>query len=170
PFTGQIEIRGDVVGPARQVAFQRQHAFQALPFAHHLLRFFRIRPEIGIRRLLFDFGKLLAQLTGVKDTPGGREPWSLKKCIAVPVHPTLLLTRLILIPLKARDWEAQTAPAARLLKLSHKDMRTNRHAGCRTWYSKPAHTAQSARFAACAEPVPPLFPPDRSPPSVQYWS
>jgi hypothetical protein len=46
--------------------------------------------QIGIRRLLFYFGKLLAQLTDVKDTPGGREPWSLKKYIAVPVHPTFL--------------------------------------------------------------------------------
>jgi hypothetical protein len=55
-----------------------------------LLRFFRIRPQIRIGRLLFDFGELLAQFAGVKDTPAGREPWSLKKCIAVAVHPTFL--------------------------------------------------------------------------------
>jgi hypothetical protein len=53
-----------------------------------LLRFFRIRPQIGIGRLLFYFGELLAQFTGVKDTPAGREPWSLEMCIVVPVHPT----------------------------------------------------------------------------------
>src|ERR1700686_5462599 len=87
-FAGQIEIGGDVVSSARQVAFERQQAFQPLPLAHYLLRFFRIRPQIGIRRLLFDFGKLLAQFTRVKDTPAGRGPWSSKKCIAVPVHPT----------------------------------------------------------------------------------
>jgi hypothetical protein len=45
--------------------------------------------------LLFYFGELLAQLTGVKDTPAGREPWSLEKCIAVPVHPTFLTSRVI---------------------------------------------------------------------------
>jgi hypothetical protein len=60
-----------------------------------LLRFFRIRPQIGIRRLLFYFGELLAQLAGVKDTPAGREPWSLMKCIAVPVHPTYSVSLLI---------------------------------------------------------------------------
>jgi hypothetical protein len=38
--------------------------------------------------LLFYFGELLAQLARVKDTPAGHEPWSLKMCIAVPVHPT----------------------------------------------------------------------------------
>jgi hypothetical protein len=37
---------------------------------------------------------LLAQLAGVKDTPAGREPWSSKKCIAVPVHPTFVSTRI----------------------------------------------------------------------------
>ena len=95
-FTCQIKIGGNVVGPPRQVAFQRQHALQALPFAHDLLRFFRIRPQIGIRRLLFYFGKLLAQLTGVKDTPAGREPWSLRKYIAVRVHPTCLITQPVL--------------------------------------------------------------------------
>jgi hypothetical protein len=52
------------------------------------MRFFRIRPQIRIRRLLLYFGKLLAQLVAVKDTPAGREPWSLKKCIAVLIHPT----------------------------------------------------------------------------------
>jgi hypothetical protein len=44
--------------------------------------------------LLFYFGELLAQLTGVKDTPAGREPWSLETYIAVPVHPTFLITQL----------------------------------------------------------------------------
>jgi hypothetical protein len=53
-----------------------------------LLRFFRIRPQIRVRRLLFYLDELLAQRAGVKDTPAGREPWSLEKCIAVPVHPT----------------------------------------------------------------------------------
>ena len=43
---------------------------------------------IRIRRLLLYFGKLLAQLVAVKDTPAGREPWSLKKCIAALIHPT----------------------------------------------------------------------------------
>ena len=66
----------DVIGAADKIAFQRQHCFQPLALAHHLLRFFRIRPQIRIRRLLFDFGKLLAQLTRVKDTPAGRVPWS----------------------------------------------------------------------------------------------
>jgi hypothetical protein len=42
---------------------------------------------------------LLAQLAGVKDTPAGGGPWSLKKCIAVPVHPTFFITRTILIQL-----------------------------------------------------------------------
>jgi hypothetical protein len=39
--------------------------------------------------LFFYFGELLAQFAGVKDTPAGRGPWSLKKRIAAPVHPTL---------------------------------------------------------------------------------
>jgi hypothetical protein len=38
--------------------------------------------------LLLYLGELLAQLARVKDTPAGREPWSLTKCIVVPVHPT----------------------------------------------------------------------------------
>jgi hypothetical protein len=37
------------------------------------LRFFRIRPQARIRRLLVYLGELLAQLARVKDTPGGRE-------------------------------------------------------------------------------------------------
>jgi hypothetical protein len=83
-----------------------------------LLRFFRIRPQIRIRRLLFYFRKLLAQLTDVKDTPAGREPWSLKRCIAVPVHPTFLSLVSILFGLQysrktcARFWAAQRFIAA----------------------------------------------------------
>jgi hypothetical protein len=57
-----------------------------------LLRFFRIRPEIGVRRLLFYFGELLAQFARVKDTPAGREPWSLTRCIAVVVRQAWLFT------------------------------------------------------------------------------
>jgi hypothetical protein len=63
-----------------------------------LLRSFRIRPQIGIRRLLFYLGELLAQLAGVKDTPAGREPCSLMKSIAVPVHPTYSISLLITLP------------------------------------------------------------------------
>jgi hypothetical protein len=73
-------------GAPRQIAFERQHALQALALAHHLLRFFRIRPQIRVRRLLLDVGELLAQLVGVKDTPAGRGPWSSVKRIAVPIH------------------------------------------------------------------------------------
>jgi hypothetical protein len=74
-----------------------------------LLRFFRIRPQIGIRRLFFYFGKLLAQITGVKDTPGGREPWSLKKCIAVPVHPTLFIQICLSLAIKKQKTRNQRA-------------------------------------------------------------
>jgi hypothetical protein len=44
--------------------------------------------------LLFYFGELLAQLAGVKDTPAGREPWSLEKSIAVPVRLTFFISAL----------------------------------------------------------------------------
>jgi hypothetical protein len=47
--------------------------------------------------LLFYFSELLAQFACVKDTPAGREPWSLEKCIAVPVHPASLITRIVLV-------------------------------------------------------------------------
>ncbi len=74
PSLRQIKIGGDVAGAARQIALQRQQALQALALAHHLLRFFRIRPQTGIRRLLLYFGELLAQFVAVKDTPGDRAP------------------------------------------------------------------------------------------------
>src|SRR6266404_7341763 len=202
-FAGQIEIGGDVVSSARQVPFKRQQAFQPLALAHYLLRFCRIRPQIGIRRLLFDFRKLLAQLTRVKDTPAGRGPWSLKKSIAVPVHPTFLSLdlssstantirirvclqayrkrRVIDAPLGAasprrgftrgviaRAPQIQNASPPRLLKLSHTDMRTNRHVACKSWYSHSARKAPPARYESCAELPPRSVHKDRSKPSFPY--
>ena len=55
-FTGEIKIGADIIGAARQVAFQGQHVLQTLALTHHLLRSRRIRPEVRIGRLLFDLG------------------------------------------------------------------------------------------------------------------
>jgi len=52
-----------------EVGFVGQHIFQALFFAHDLLGFLWIRPEIGFGSLFFDLGQMLAQITRVKDTP-----------------------------------------------------------------------------------------------------
>jgi hypothetical protein len=48
---------------------------------------------MGIGRLVFYFGELLAQFTRVKDTPAGRGPWSLERYIAVPVHPAWVIAQ-----------------------------------------------------------------------------
>ena len=73
-FVRQIEVGGDVAGAARQFVVRGQRALQPLLLAHHLLRFFGIRPERGIGGLLFDLAQLFAQLGRVKDTPVDRGP------------------------------------------------------------------------------------------------
>ena len=55
-FAGQIEVGGDVVAMADEVGLGGQHIFQALFLAHHQLGFLRIRPEVRVGGLLFDFG------------------------------------------------------------------------------------------------------------------
>src|SRR5205085_2826668 len=66
-------IGRDVIAVANEVRLVGQHVFQALLFAHDLLRFLGVGPEIGIGGLLLDLGQLLAQVARVKDTPEVRE-------------------------------------------------------------------------------------------------
>jgi hypothetical protein len=55
-FFGQIEIRGNVFAAACQVGVVGEHVLQALFLAHDLLRALRIRPQVGVSGLLFNFG------------------------------------------------------------------------------------------------------------------
>ena len=55
-FFGEIEIGGNVVTPARQVGIGGEDVLQALLFTHHLLRTLRIRPQIRVGGLFFNFG------------------------------------------------------------------------------------------------------------------
>ena len=55
-FFGQIEVGGNIVAAARQVGVGCEHVLQALLFAHHLLGSLRIRPQVRVGGLLFNFG------------------------------------------------------------------------------------------------------------------
>src|SRR5271167_4858005 len=52
----QLEVGVDVVAAALQVGLGGQRFFQPLALPHHLLRLFRIRPEVGVGGFLFQFG------------------------------------------------------------------------------------------------------------------
>ncbi len=54
-FTRQLEVGVDVVAATRQVGLVGQRFFQPLALPHYLLRFFRIRPEVGVGSFLFQF-------------------------------------------------------------------------------------------------------------------
>src|SRR5947209_624864 len=71
-FTSELEVSIDVLRAASKLALVRKRGFDALAFAHDLLRLFGIRPEIWVGSFLFYFGKLLAQTWRVKDTPADR--------------------------------------------------------------------------------------------------
>src|SRR3984885_7947891 len=105
--------------------------------------------------LLVHFDYLLAQLARVKDTPAGREPWSSMRCIAVPVHPTFLISL---------SREPPSSLRARPKKLSHTQMRTNPRAACRKWYPKSVRKGLPMRSVPCPAAPPPLFPTDQSSP------
>ena len=55
-FFGEVEVGGNVIAAARQLGVVGENLLQALFFAHHLLGSQRIRPQIGVGGLLFDFG------------------------------------------------------------------------------------------------------------------
>ena len=55
-FFGEVEVGGDVVAAARQVGVGREHMLQPLLLAHDLLGSLRIRPQIRVGGLLFNFG------------------------------------------------------------------------------------------------------------------
>src|ERR1035438_13021 len=66
--------------------------------------------------------------------------------------------------------ETQSAPAARLLKLSHTDKRTNRHGACKRWFPHSTRRARPVRCAPCAGLPPRSVRKDRSMPSSPYSS
>ena len=55
-FFGQVEVGGNILATAHQVGVGCEHVLQPLFFAHDLLRSLRIRPQVRVGGLLFDFG------------------------------------------------------------------------------------------------------------------
>ena len=55
-FFRQIEVGRNVVAAAGQVGVGCKHVLQPLLFAHHLLGSLRIRPQVRVGGLLFNFG------------------------------------------------------------------------------------------------------------------
>ena len=55
-FLRQFEVGGNVIAAAAQIGVCCQQMLQTLLFAHHLLRSLRIRPQIRVGGLLFNFG------------------------------------------------------------------------------------------------------------------
>ncbi len=55
-FFGEVEVGGDIVAAAREVGIGLEHMLQPLLFAHYLLRSLRIRPQVRVGGLLFNFG------------------------------------------------------------------------------------------------------------------
>ena len=85
PLVGQLEISGDIFVAPIEVRISSQRFLKALFFAHHLLGFLGIRPEVGVRSLFVDFGQLLAQFACVKGTPAEYELFPSGQRIAVRV-------------------------------------------------------------------------------------
>ena len=96
-FAGEFEVGFDVAGAAHEFLIVGDHRFEALAVAHDGLAGGGVVPQSRIGELGFYVGEFPADASRVKDTPAGRGPWSLKKCIAVPVHPTFFITRLVLL-------------------------------------------------------------------------
>ena len=55
-FFRQFEVGGNVIAAAAKIGICRQQMLQTLFLAHHLLGSLRIRPQIRVGGLLFNFG------------------------------------------------------------------------------------------------------------------
>jgi hypothetical protein len=55
-FFGEVQVGGDIFAAAGQVGVVGKDVLEAFFLAHHLLRALRIRPQVRVGGLLFNFG------------------------------------------------------------------------------------------------------------------